>query len=50
VIDARGTAPGGKRWRFLGRYGESVSYYEADPATAAAFDRTLDGVCLAAAH
>jgi hypothetical protein len=50
VIDARGTAPGGKRWRFLGRYGESVSYYEADPATAAAFDRTLDGVCLAPAR
>ena len=47
VIDARGIAPGGKRWRYLGRFGESVSYYEAEPATAAAFDRVIDGVCLA---
>ncbi len=46
IVDARGTAPGGKRWRYLGRFGESVSYYEAEPATAAAFDRVIDGVCL----
>jgi len=45
IVDARGTAPGGKRWRYLGRFGESVSYYEADAATAAAFDRALDSVC-----
>jgi hypothetical protein len=47
IVDARGTAPGGKHWRFLGRFGESVSYYEADINTAAAFDRVIDGVCLA---
>jgi hypothetical protein len=47
IVDARGTAPGGKRWRYLGRFGESVSYYEANPATAATFDRVIDGVCLA---
>jgi hypothetical protein len=47
IIDARGIAPGGKRWHYLGRYGESVSYYEADAVTAAVFDRILDGVCLA---
>ncbi len=47
IVDARGIAPGGKRWRYLGRFGESVSYYEAEPATAAAFDRLIDGVCLA---
>jgi hypothetical protein len=47
VIDARGTSPGGKRWRYLGRYGESVTYYEADRETAVAFDRILDGACLA---
>lgn len=47
MIDAHGIAPGGRRWRYLGRYGESISYYEADPATAAAFDRVLNGVCLA---
>jgi hypothetical protein len=47
VIDARGTAPGGKHWRYLGRFGESLSYYEADAATAAAFDRVIDGACLA---
>jgi hypothetical protein len=46
IVDARGTAPGGRGWRYLGRFGESVSYYEADPATAAAFDRVIDGVCI----
>jgi hypothetical protein len=47
IVDAHGTAPGGRRWRYLGRFGESVSYYEADPSTAAAFDRVIDGVCIA---
>lgn len=47
VIDARGTAPDGKRWRYLGRFGESASYYEADPPAAALLDRVLDGVCIA---
>jgi hypothetical protein len=50
MVDARGIAPGGKRWRYLGRFGESVAYYEAEPATAAAFDRVIDGVCLAEKH
>src|SRR5262249_55200941 len=47
VVDARGIAPGGKRWRYLGRFGESVSYYEPAPARAALFDRALNGVCAA---
>lgn len=46
IIDARGVAPDGKRWRYLGRFGESASYYEADPAASALLDRVLDGVCL----
>ena len=47
VIDARGRGPDGKRWRYLGRFGESASYYEAGESTAAAFDRIMDGVCIA---
>jgi hypothetical protein len=47
IVDARGIAPGGKLWRYLGRFGESISYYEAEQGTAAAFDRVIDGVCLA---
>lgn len=47
VVDARGVAPDGRRWRYLGRYGESASYYEADPPAATLLDRVLDGVCLA---
>lgn len=48
IIDARGVAPDGRHWRYLGRYGESASYYEADAQTAAILDRVLDGVCLTA--
>ena len=46
VVDARGKSPAGKLWRFLGRFGESASYYEADAASAAVLDRVLDGVCV----
>jgi len=45
VIDARGEYPDGKRWRFLGRYSETVSYSEVDPAVARVLDQVLDGVC-----
>jgi hypothetical protein len=47
IVDARGTAPGGRRWRYVGRFGESISYYEASPGVAAVFDRALNGVCAA---
>lgn len=46
IIDARGIAPDGSRWRYLGRFGESASYYEADSRNALILDRVLDGVCL----
>lgn len=45
VVDARGKSPGGKLWRYLGRFGESASYYEVDPGGAALLDKVLDGVC-----
>lgn len=45
VVDARGKTPDGKLWRYLGRFGESVSYYEVDATGAALFDKVLDGVC-----
>ncbi|MGD1091295.1 MAG: carboxypeptidase-like regulatory domain-containing protein [Bryobacteraceae bacterium] len=45
VVDARGKMPDGKLWRYLGRFGESVSYYEVDASGAALLDKVLDGVC-----
>jgi hypothetical protein len=47
VVDARGKTPDGKLWRYLGRFGESASYYEVDDAGAALLDRVLDGACIA---
>jgi hypothetical protein len=46
IIDARGEFPDGKRWRSLGRAGESAAYDGADPKTAKAFDQFLDSACL----
>jgi hypothetical protein len=48
IIDARGVAPDGRHWRYLGRYGESAAYYEANSSAAALLDKVLDGVCLSA--
>jgi len=45
IVDARGRGPAGKLWRYFGRFGESISYYEAAPAAAALFDRAISGVC-----
>ena len=47
VVDARGKMPDGNLWRYLGRFGESASYYEVDEAGAAQLDRVLDGACIA---
>jgi len=47
IIDARGKTSAGKLWRYLGRFGESASYYEVDERDAALADRFLDGVCIA---
>lgn len=46
IIDARGKTMDGKLWRYLGRFGESASYYEVDERDAALADRFLDGACI----
>ena len=46
IIDARGKTSAGKLWRYLGRFGESASYYEVDKRDAALPDRFMDGVCI----
>jgi hypothetical protein len=46
IIDARGKTLDGKLWRYLGRFGESASYYEVDARDAALADRFLDGACI----
>jgi hypothetical protein len=46
IIDARGKTVDGKIWRYLGRFGESASYYEVDARDAAVADRFLDGACI----
>jgi len=48
IIDARGKTIDGKLWRYLGRFGESASYYEMDARDAALADRFLDGACIVA--
>lgn len=46
IVDARGQLPSGKRWRNLGRMGESASYSDADTQTAEILDRFMDRACL----
>lgn len=46
VLDARGKSSAGKLWRHLGVTGESAFYSDADPKSAAKFDRVLDGLCI----
>ena len=46
IVDARGKTEAAKFWRFLGRFGESASYSEADQKSAALLDQVLDGVCI----
>jgi hypothetical protein len=46
IIDARGKTVDGKLWRYLGRFGESASYYEVDARDAGLADRFLDGACV----
>jgi len=49
VDDARGRTPNGRYWRSLHLFQgvhEEASYHDVDQATAALFDRVLDGVCL----
>jgi hypothetical protein len=46
IVDARGITKEGKRWRELIRMYESLSYHDADPATAKLLDEFLDRTCL----
>ena len=46
IIDARGQFSNGKRWRYLGTFGESASYADVDGPTAKILDQFLDGACL----
>lgn len=46
VVDARGKSPNGRRWRHLGRFGETAVYSETDEAAAKVLDKVLDGVCV----
>lgn len=45
IVDARGRTADEKRWRFLGRFTETISYGPLPPNEAAIFDRAIDGVC-----
>jgi len=46
IVDARGMNADGRRWRFLGRLTETISYGPLPPEEAAIFDRAIDGVCV----
>ena len=46
ITAARGVLPDGTRWRFLGTFGETISYHTKDKEAARRFDLMLDGVCL----
>ncbi len=46
LVDARGISREGKRWRFLGSYGETADYEGLDAKEAEVLDRVLDGVCV----
>jgi len=45
ILDARGTTLKKKRWRYIGRVGESASYRDALEEGASRLDRFLDGMC-----
>jgi hypothetical protein len=46
IVDARGRNAEGKRWRYLGKFGESASYRDADELVARTLDDVLDGMCV----
>ena len=46
TIDGRGKTPGGKLWRFLGQFGETLSYRDVEPADGVTLDKLFDGACV----
>jgi len=46
IIEARGQLADGRRWRHLGKFGETASYSHVDEATAKTLDQVMDGACL----
>lgn len=46
ITAARGVFADGTRWRFLGTFGETITYHTKDEEAARRFDLMLDGVCL----
>lgn len=42
----RGARPGGKHWRAVYLFGQSVSYDDADASAAAYFDGIIDSMCV----
>ncbi|MBL8239575.1 MAG: carboxypeptidase regulatory-like domain-containing protein [Bryobacterales bacterium] len=47
VTRARGTLPDGTRWRFLGLFGETISYATKDAEAARKLDAIFDAACVA---
>jgi len=45
ITASRGEFNNGNRWRYLGKFGESASYSDLEPATADVLDQLLDGAC-----
>lgn len=45
ITAARGQFSDGKRWRYLGMFGETADYSDVEPATAGILDKFMDGAC-----
>lgn len=46
ILDARGRTSDGRRWRYVGRFGESATYRGVNEDAARLLDRVLDGMCV----
>lgn len=46
-VDIKGKLSNGNLWRFVGRYGEFVEYYDVSPEAAGFFDNIISGMCIA---
>lgn len=44
-VDVKGKLANGNYWRYLGQYGESISYHDLPPEAAAYFDSLLNNAC-----